>query len=106
MTLQLTNISLDKSGEAFLTAATATFQAGINVLVRRTTAGKTSLMPVMAGLERAGVHSECGSKLNEERGAQYSFDHPGAPNPKLAHGRGAPQTPGTSLSQDGGRQFD
>ena len=47
---------------------------------------------IMERLERAGVHSECGSKLNEERDAQYWFDQPGAPYPKLADEKGAPQT--------------
>lgn len=53
MTLELTNISLDEGGEPFLTDITATFQSGINVLVGPTTAGKTSLMRVMAGLYTA-----------------------------------------------------
>ncbi|HEV7367954.1 MAG TPA: ABC transporter substrate-binding protein [Arenibaculum sp.] len=38
---------------------------------------------VMARLERANVQGECGPKLNEERDAQYWFDQPGAPKPKL-----------------------
>ena len=50
MTLELKNISLDEGGEPFLTDITATFQPGINVLVGATTAGKTSLMRLMAGL--------------------------------------------------------
>jgi glycerol transport system ATP-binding protein len=50
MTLELKNISLDEGGEPYLTDITATFQPGINVLVGATTAGKTSLMRVMAGL--------------------------------------------------------
>jgi glycerol transport system substrate-binding protein len=38
---------------------------------------------VMARLERAGVQGECGPKLNEEQDAQYWYDQPGAPQPKL-----------------------
>jgi glycerol transport system ATP-binding protein len=55
MTLELKNISLDEGGEPFLTDITATFQPGINVLVGPTTAGKTSLMRVMAGLYTPGT---------------------------------------------------
>jgi glycerol transport system substrate-binding protein len=47
---------------------------------------------VMERLERAGVHSECGVKLNEERDAQYWLDQPGAPYPKLADEKGEPKT--------------
>lgn len=50
MTLELKDITLTEAGEPFLTDITATFQPGINVLVGPTTAGKTSLMRVMAGL--------------------------------------------------------
>ena len=38
---------------------------------------------VMERLERAGVQERCGPKLNELREAQYWFDQPGAPKPKL-----------------------
>jgi glycerol transport system substrate-binding protein len=38
---------------------------------------------MLARLERANVQAECGPKLNEERDAQYWFDQPGAPKPKL-----------------------
>jgi glycerol transport system substrate-binding protein len=38
---------------------------------------------VMARLERADVQGECGPKLNKEQDAQYWFDQPGAPKPKL-----------------------
>jgi len=31
------------------------------------------------------VQGECGPKLNEERDAQYWYDQPGAPKPKLAN---------------------
>lgn len=40
---------------------------------------------VMQRLERANVQGECGPKLNPERDAQYWFDQPGAPKPKLAN---------------------
>jgi len=40
---------------------------------------------VMARLERAGIQGDCGPKLNEEKSAQYWFDQPGAPKPKLAN---------------------
>jgi len=40
---------------------------------------------VLQRLERAGVQGECGPKLNEERDAQYWYDQPGAPKPKLAN---------------------
>ena len=40
---------------------------------------------VMQRLERAGIGSDCAPKLNEERDAQYWFDQPGAPKPKLAN---------------------
>ncbi len=38
---------------------------------------------VMERLERAGVQDVCGPRLNELRDAQYWFDQPGAPKPKL-----------------------
>ena len=42
---------------------------------------------VMAGMqradERANVYGGCGPRLNEERDAQYWYDQPGAPKPKL-----------------------
>ncbi len=38
---------------------------------------------VMERLERAGVQDRCGPKLNELRDAEYWFDQPGAPKPKL-----------------------
>ncbi|OSQ47787.1 ABC transporter substrate-binding protein [Thalassospira alkalitolerans] len=40
---------------------------------------------VMQRLERAGIGGDCAPKLNEERDAQYWFDQPGAPKPKLAN---------------------
>jgi glycerol transport system substrate-binding protein len=46
----------------------------------------------MERLERAGVHAECGVKLNEERDEQYWLDQPGAPYPKLANEKGTPET--------------
>ncbi len=43
----------------------------------------------MAGMqradERANVYGGCGPRLNEERDAQYWYDQPGAPKPKLAN---------------------
>ncbi len=47
---------------------------------------------VMARLERAGIQGECGPKLNEPRDAQYWFDQPGAPKPKLANEKEQGQT--------------
>jgi ABC-type sugar transport system ATPase subunit len=47
---------------------------------------------IMQRLEEAGVHSECGVKLNEERDAQYWLDQPGAPYPKLADEKGPAET--------------
>jgi glycerol transport system substrate-binding protein len=38
---------------------------------------------VLGRLERAGNLGDCGPKLNEEKDAQYWFDQPGAPKPKL-----------------------
>ncbi len=38
---------------------------------------------VLARLEKAGVQGECGPKLNPEQDAQYWFDQPGEPKPKL-----------------------
>ncbi len=46
---------------------------------------------VLSRLERIGL-KECSPKLNEERDAQYWFDQPGAPFPKLADERGTPET--------------
>ncbi|MDG4717957.1 MULTISPECIES: ABC transporter substrate-binding protein [Thalassospira] len=45
----------------------------------------TAMDRVMQRLERAGIGGECAPKLNEERDAQYWFDQPGAPKPKLAN---------------------
>ncbi|MCP5181665.1 MAG: carbohydrate ABC transporter substrate-binding protein [Pseudomonadales bacterium] len=39
---------------------------------------------ILARLERHDVQGACGPKLNAERDAQYWFDQPGAPVPKLA----------------------
>jgi len=47
---------------------------------------------VMERLERAGVQGDLGPKLNEERDAQYWFDQPGAPFPKLENEDEEPQT--------------
>ena len=38
---------------------------------------------IMERLERANVQEECGPKLNEPRDAEYWFEQPGAPKPKL-----------------------
>lgn len=46
---------------------------------------------VLARLERAGL-KECSPKLNPEQDAQYWFDQPGAPYPKLEDEKGAPET--------------
>jgi glycerol transport system substrate-binding protein len=43
-------------------------------------------------LERAQSGSSCGPKLNEEKTAQYWFDQPGAPKPKLANEKPQGQT--------------
>ncbi len=47
---------------------------------------------VLARLERAGVQGDLGPKLNEEMDAQYWFDQPGAPKPKLENEREEPKT--------------
>ncbi len=47
---------------------------------------------VMERLERAGVQERCGPKLNELREAQYWFDQPGAPKPKLDNEKPQGQT--------------
>ncbi|WP_245612974.1 ABC transporter substrate-binding protein [Skermanella stibiiresistens] len=39
---------------------------------------------VLARLERANVQGACGPKLNKVQDAQYWFDQPGAPKPKLS----------------------
>ena len=46
---------------------------------------------VLSRLERVGL-KECSPKLNEEQDAQYWFDQPGAPFPKLDDEKGAPET--------------
>ncbi len=46
---------------------------------------------VLSRLERVGL-KECSPKLNEEKDAQYWYDQPGAPFPKLADEKGAPET--------------
>jgi glycerol transport system substrate-binding protein len=46
---------------------------------------------VLARLERAGL-KECSPKLNPEQDAQYWFDQPGAPYPKLEDEKGTPET--------------
>ena len=40
---------------------------------------------VMERLQKSGVQGACGPKLNEPKDAQYWFDQPGAPQPKLAN---------------------
>jgi len=40
---------------------------------------------VLARLERANVQGACGPKLNKVQDAQYWFDQPGAPKPKLSN---------------------
>ncbi|WP_263264328.1 ABC transporter substrate-binding protein [Pseudomonas sp. RIT-PI-S] len=49
---------------------------------------------ILSRLERAKVQdaSNCGPKLNEEKTAQYWFDQPGAPKPKLANEKPQGQT--------------
>ncbi|MEV4801359.1 ABC transporter substrate-binding protein [Nonomuraea sp. NPDC049421] len=42
--------------------------------------------------EREGYGGQCAPKLNPEQPAQYWFDQPGAPAPKLADERGKPET--------------
>ena len=46
---------------------------------------------VLSRLERVGL-AECSPKLNEEKDAQYWFDQPGAPFPKLDDEKGTPET--------------
>lgn len=47
---------------------------------------------VLARLEASGIGGDCGVKLNEEKTAQYWFDQPGAPYPKLANEKPKPET--------------
>ncbi|AOZ71356.1 hypothetical protein LPB142_16795 (plasmid) [Rhodobacter xanthinilyticus] len=47
---------------------------------------------VLERLERAGIQGDIGPKLNEEMDAQYWFDQPGAPYPKLENEDETPQT--------------
>ncbi|WP_236025322.1 ABC transporter substrate-binding protein [Arenibaculum pallidiluteum] len=49
---------------------------------------------VLARLERANVMTECGPKLNKVQDAQYWFDQPGAPKPKLANEKPPGETVG------------
>lgn len=42
--------------------------------------------------EQQGYGGQCAPKLNPERPAQYWYDQPGAPAPKLADERGKPET--------------
>ena len=47
---------------------------------------------VLERLERAGVQGDLGPKMNEEQDAQYWFDQPGAPKPKLENEDEEPKT--------------
>ncbi|MBL8561489.1 MAG: carbohydrate ABC transporter substrate-binding protein [Gemmobacter sp.] len=47
---------------------------------------------VLERLERAGVQGDLGPKMNEEQDAQYWFDQPGAPKPKLENEDEDPKT--------------
>ncbi|MFI7697822.1 ABC transporter substrate-binding protein [Nonomuraea sp. NPDC049480] len=47
---------------------------------------------ILSRLERRGYGGNCAPKLNPERPAQYWYDQPGAPAPKLADERGKPAT--------------
>ena len=47
---------------------------------------------VMERLERAGVQGDLGPVLNEERDAEYWFEQPGAPYPKIENEDEDPQT--------------
>ncbi|MNE41687.1 hypothetical protein D3C80_1357690 [compost metagenome] len=40
---------------------------------------------ILERLERSKAQATCAPKLNKERDAQYWFDQPGAPKPKLAN---------------------
>ena len=40
---------------------------------------------IMSRLERSKAQTTCAPKMNPERDAQYWFDQPGAPKPKLAN---------------------
>ncbi|CAI8824572.1 hypothetical protein EMIT0P44_240099 [Pseudomonas sp. IT-P44] len=40
---------------------------------------------IMSRLERSKAQATCAPKMNPERDAQYWFDQPGAPKPKLAN---------------------
>lgn len=47
---------------------------------------------VMERIERSGVQGDIGPKLNKPETAQYWFDQPGAPKPKLANEKETPIT--------------
>ncbi|HVY90700.1 MAG TPA: ABC transporter substrate-binding protein [Hyphomonadaceae bacterium] len=47
---------------------------------------------VMERLEKSGVQGEFGPKLNPPQDPKYWFDQPGAPKPKLANEKPAPET--------------
>ncbi|QFU09532.1 hypothetical protein PARPLA_01285 [Rhodobacteraceae bacterium THAF1] len=47
---------------------------------------------VMARLERAGVQGDLGPVLNDEQGAEYWLEQPGAPKPAMENEREEPQT--------------
>jgi glycerol transport system substrate-binding protein len=46
----------------------------------------------MSRLEKAGVQGDKGPKMGEIKPAQYWFDQPGAPKPKLANEKPKPIT--------------
>jgi glycerol transport system substrate-binding protein len=47
---------------------------------------------VLERLERAGVQGDLGPVMNEEQDAQFWFDQPGAPYPKLENEDETPVT--------------
>jgi glycerol transport system ATP-binding protein len=52
MGLELKNITLIEGGEDWISDVSVTLDAGSNVLVGTNLAGKTTLMPVIAGLTK------------------------------------------------------
>jgi glycerol transport system ATP-binding protein len=57
MKLELTQVSKKVGAETHLYEMSLTLESGLNILLGPTLAGKTSLMRLMAGLDRPGTGS-------------------------------------------------
>ena len=66
--LVLKNIALTQDSEDIIYDLSATFQSGINLLIGPTTAGKTTLMRIIAGLVRptSGTMTMDGADITKE----------------------------------------